>query len=253
MTEAARRENTDVAVTPYLILGFAVLLLGLLLRAPASLMQKALPATLPLQVQAWGGTLWQGQAAFRQGDEDGFLRWQLQPARLLTGKAALQLQAQGALALAGTLEIGPGTWRLQELRGDVPARLLQSLLPPGWSLPGSVEADAVELARKGSDKGPWLAAAGSLHWGGGAMQFNLSGQPQGATLPPLLATLALDGETLVLGLSEAASQQALAETRIAPDGSVETKLRERLLRYSGRSGGNDPDAVVVTMAQKPRP
>lgn len=252
MTEAARRENNDVALTPYLLLGFSVLLLALLLRAPASLLQKALPASLPLQVQAWGGTIWTGQAAFRQGEEGGFLRWQLQPARLLAGKAALQLQAQGALSLAGRLELAPGAWRLQDLRGDVPARLLQSLLPSGWNLPGSVEADGVGLARQGSAKGPWTAAAGSLNWAGGAMQFNLSGQPQGATLPPLQAHLKLDGETLVLNLIEAASQQALAETRIAPDGSMETKLRERLLRYSGRTGGNDPDAVVVTMAQKPR-
>ncbi|MDF3029877.1 MAG: hypothetical protein K0R03_435 [Moraxellaceae bacterium] len=252
MSEAARREESSFALTPYLILGFVVLLLALVLRAPASLLQKALPATLPLQVQAWGGTVWNGQMSVRQGGEDSFVRWRLQPTRLLLGKAALQMQVRGALDLAGTLELGTKSWRLQGLRGEVPAQMLQAVLPSGWNLPGNVQAEQVELARKGRDRGPWQAAAGELRWGGGAMQFNLGSQPQGANLPPLVASLGLDGETLVLSLSEAAGRQTLAEARVAPDGAVETKLRERLLRYAGRTSGTDPDAVVVTMAQKPR-
>lgn len=251
MTEAARREDA-IALTPYLILGFVCLLVALLLRAPASLIEKALPKGLPLQVQAWGGTLWHGQAAVQQGNESGVLQWQLKPLRLLTGTAALQLQTQGALDLAGTLELGSGRWRVEQLRGEIPARLLQAALPPGWSLPGSVQAENVELARRGSASGPWLAASGRLLWAGGAMQYNLGSQSQGATLPPLEATLTLDGETLLVRLNEASGKQALAEARIAPDGTVETKLRERLLRYSGRTSGTDPDAVVVTAAQKPR-
>ncbi|MFZ5561986.1 MAG: type II secretion system protein N [Pseudomonadota bacterium] len=252
MTEVAQREAAALAVTPYLLLGCVVLVLALLARAPASLLQKALPAALPVQVQAWGGTVWNGQAVFRQGAEEGFLQWQLLPLRLLTGKAALQMQARGALDMAGVVELGPGSWRLQALHGEMPARLLQALLPPGWSLPGSVQAEQVALARKGS-RGPWRQASGRLLWGGGAMQFNLGGHPQGATLPPLQAGLALEGETLVLSLSEAANHQVLAEARMAPDGTVETRLRERLLRYAGRSSGTDPDAVAVTLSQKPRP
>ncbi|MDF2445128.1 MAG: ral secretion pathway protein [Moraxellaceae bacterium] len=250
MSDAARRKENVPALTPYLILGFIVLLLALVARAPASLLQKAVPASLPLQVSAWGGTLWHGQAEFRQGPEAGFLRWDLQPSRLLRGRLGFSTRAQGALQLSGTVDLGLGGWRLQGLRGDVPVRFFQSLLPPGWSLPGSLEAEQVMLARQGLGNGAWAAASGGLRWAGGAMQYNLSGQPQGATLPPLQALLRLDKETLVVTLGEAAG--TLAEVRIAPDGTVETRLRERLLRYSNRTSGADPDAVVVTSTQKPR-
>jgi hypothetical protein len=248
MTDAARRKEDAPALTPYLILGFVLLLLALVARAPASLLQKAVPAGLPLRVNAWGGTLWHGQAELLQGTESGFLRWDVRPARLLAGRLAFATQAQGALSLNGGVELGFGGWRIENLRGDVPVSMLQSLLPAGWNLPGEVQAEDVLLARKGMSDGAWQAAGGRLRWAGGAMQYNLSGQPQAATLPPLTATLRLEKDTLVVNLAEAAG--TLAEVHLAPDGNVETRLRERLLRYSGRTGGPDPDAIVVTTRQK---
>lgn len=250
MTDAVRRTEDAPALTPYLILGFIVLLAALVMRAPASLLQKAVPAGSPVQVSAWGGTLWQGQALLRQGAELGFLRWDLQPLDLLRARLVLATRAQGALQLAGTVELAPGSWRLQGLRGEVPVRLFQGVLPPGWNLPGSLEAEQVLLARQGVDRGAWRAASGRLRWAGGPMQYSLSGQPQGATLPPLEALLGLEQDTLVVTLAESAG--TLAEVRLAPDGTIETRLRERLLRYSGRTAGPDPDAVVVTTSQKPR-
>lgn len=250
MTDAARGKDSVPALTPYLLLGLLLLLLALVARAPASLLQKALPAALPVQAAAWGGTVWHGQAALRQGAETGFLRWDLQPKRLLAGRIALAVRAQGPLQLTGTLELGLGGWHLQGLRGDVPVSLFQSLLPPGWNLPGSLDAEQLQLARAGLRQGVWRAASGRLRWGGGAMQYNLSGQPQGATLPPLEAVLRVEKDALVVTLAESAG--ILAEVRLAPDGAVETRLRERLLRYSQRTAGPDPDAVVVTTAQRPQ-
>lgn len=250
MTDAARGKDSVPALTPYLVLGFLALLLALVARAPASLLQKAVPAALPMQVTAWGGTVWHGQAELRQGAEAGFLRWDLQPKRLLAGRIALAVRAQGALQLTGTLELGLGGWQLRGLRGDVPVGLFQSLLPPGWNLPGRLVAEQVQLSRTGLKKGAWQVAGGQLQWPGGAMQYNLSGQPQGATLPPVTAVLGVEKDVLVVRLSEAAG--TLAEVRLAPDGAIETRLRERLLRYSQRTSGSDPDAVVVTTAQKPQ-
>lgn len=252
MTEAARRKEDAFALTPYLVLGVFVLLLALVVRAPASLLQKALPESSPLRVAAWGGTVWNGQAAFLQGGESGQVRWQLRPRRLLSGRLAFATRAQGALDLEGTAELGLGGWQLQNLRGDVPLGLFQSMLPPGWTLPGSVQAEQVQLARSGFGDGAWLAASGRLRWPGGPMQYTLGSRPQGITLPPLVAVPRLDGDALVLSLNEEAGNLALAEVRIGADGAMETRLRERLLRYSNRSSGGDPDAVVVTMRQKPR-
>ena len=252
MTDAVGREVKAAVLTPYLVLGFFLLMLALLLRAPASLLQKNLPAGSSLTVSAWGGTVWDGQAAFSLGQDTGFLRWKLRPQRLLAGRLAADVQAQGALELAGALELGHQAWKIEGLRGELPSRLLQALLPPGWELPGNVRAEALSVARNGRDKGPWTAAGGQLLWAGGSMQYNVNGQPQGATLPPLAVSLRLDGDALVLALNEKAGNLGLATVYLSADGQVETRLRERLLRYSSGyhgSGGADPDAVVVTAKQ----
>lgn len=246
MLDAARRDDSSFALTPYLILGFVALLLALFIRAPASLLQKVAARALPVQVLAWGGTLWDGQAQVVQAGTDGFWRWQVQPAALLHGALGLQVHGEGALSLQGRLERGLGGWQARDLRGEVPAQLLQPLLPPGWTLPGSIRLEAVQLARGAGVRGAWKAAGGQLRWEGGAMQYNLGSQPQSATLPPVVASLRLDGDRVLVSLVEAAGGGALADVRVSADGAVESRLRERLLKYSGRTSGADPDAVVVT-------
>ncbi|MDI1300568.1 MAG: type II secretion system protein N [bacterium] len=251
MTDAVGREVKAAALTPYFILGLFLLVLALLVRAPASLLQKALPASLPLTVSAWGGSVWNGQAAFSLAQDAGYLHWTLQPRRLLAGRLAADVQAQGAVDLSGTLELGRQAFRVEGLRGELPSALLRSLLPPGWELPGNVRAEALTVARDGRRAGAWTAASGQLLWAGGPMQYNMNGQPQGATLPPLVVNLRLDGDALVLTLSEKAGNLGLATVHLGAGGQVETQLRERLLHYSpGYHGsGAAPDAVVVTSRQ----
>lgn len=252
MTDAVRHEEKAVSLTPYLLLGLLALLLALVARAPASLLQKAVPAGAPVQVSAWGGTLWQGQAALLLGESRGFLEWKLQAKRLLAGCLAADISSRGEMTLAGHVELGRSSWALSNVHGDIPAPLLQALLPPGWSLPGSLQAENIALARQGQSQGPWRAAGGRLRWAGGPMQYRVESQTQSATLPALLVELRLEGETLVLVLNEAAGGLGLAQLRLEPDGMVETRLRERLLRYTPgyRSSGGDADAVVVTARQK---
>lgn len=250
-TDVVAQEVKAAVLAPYFVLGFCLLVLALVVRAPASLLQKALPANLPLVASAWGGTIWDGQMAFSLSGDAGFLRWKLQPKRLLAGRLAVDVQAQGGLALAGSVELGRRAWAIQNLRGELPSTLLQAVLPPGWSLPGNVQAEALSVARNGRDKGAWTTAGGQLLWAGGPMQYNMNGQAQSATLPPLAVNLRLDGDVLVLVLNERAGNLGLALVRLSADGQAETQLRERLLRYSPgyHSSGGDPDAVVVTAKQ----
>jgi len=248
MSGAVQSAEPRGGLTPWLLLGLGALLLALLLRAPASLLQKALPSSPTLRVSAWGGTLWNGQMAWSQGDAQGLLHWHLTPWRLLTGRAQADIRSEGAVPLTGKVALGWQALDVHQLQGGVPVALLQAVLPPGWRLPGVLRAEGFELARAGWRSGPWTAAGGQLAWDGGALQFSLNGQIQQAVLPPLLITPRLDGDTLVLTLSEAGSGLGLALLRLLPDGQVETQLRERLLRYNPayHSSGGDPDAVVVT-------
>ncbi len=252
MTDAVRPDEKAVSLTPYLLLGFLALLLALLARAPASLLQKAVPAGLPVQVSAWGGTVWQGQAGLQLGGQPGFLEWRLLPKRLLAGRLAMDLQSRGEMTLSGHAELGTSSWALSRLQGDIPSSLLQALLPPGWSLPGAVQAENLALARRGHGSGAWTAAGGRLRWAGGPMQYRLENQTQAATLPALVVNVLLEGDTLVLALNEEAGNLGLALLRLQADGTVEARVRERLLRYTPgyRSSGGDADAVVVTVRQK---
>lgn len=235
-------------LTPWMLLGLGALLFALLLRAPASLLQKALPSSPELQVTAWGGTVWNGQMAWSQGELQGLLHWRLTPWRLLMGSAQADIRAEGAAPLTGKVTLGWKALAVRQLQGEVPATLVQGLLPPGWQLPGVLHAEGLEVARAGRTAGAWTAAGGQLVWGGGPVRFSLDGQMQQAVLPPLRIAPRLDGETLVLTMSEAGNGQGLALLRLLPDGQVETQLRERLLRYNPayHSNGGDPDAVVVT-------
>jgi hypothetical protein len=243
--------NSSDAFASYLLWTLLALVLAMLVQAPASLLKKALPATLPVQVQAWGGTLWNGQADWQQGSLQGQLRWQLRPWQLLLGHASADIDLEGDVPLKGRLTVGAGgSWSAEDLSGTIPAELLRPVLPAGWDLPGSLRADKLSLSRAGLHKGNWRAGSGSLHWQGGAMTFDLNGQPASATLPPVMLGLKLEGDTVVLGLVEEAGQLSLAELRAGSDNMLETRVRQRLLAYSpSYHGQGSPDQIVVTAKQ----
>jgi hypothetical protein len=235
-------------VMPWLLSGLLLLVLFLVARAPASLLQRVMPAVPALQVSAWGGTVWQGQAAWSQQASSGVLSWQLKPWWLLAGRVQTDVRSQGTVPLQGVVTVGWRRLDVEQLNGQVPVSLLQLVLPPGWQLPGVVTAVNFGVSRAGWREGAWRAAEGALSWEGGTVQLPISGQPLQLTLPPLRLSPVLEGDSLRLAMTEAGSGLALAEAVVAADGQVETRVRERLLRYSPshRSSGADPDAVVVS-------
>lgn len=248
MTDSARADETGFPLTSWWLLGLLLLLVALVVRAPASLLQKAVPRQAGIQVSAWGGTVWSGQAAWEQAGARGMVRWTLAPSRLLLGRIEADIRSDGGVPLRGTVVAGPGRFEVRHLQGAIPAALFQSLLPPGWRVPGVVRAEQLGVARAGLRQGAWTAAAGEMTWEGGALELVLSGQAQQMALPPVRLVPGVEQGALVLVLAEAASGLGLARLRVAPDGGVQTEVRERLLRYnpSYRSSGADPDSVVVT-------
>lgn len=242
-------DSKGQSLTPYLLLGLLALVFALLAGVPASLMKKALPAPLASHVAAWGGTVWNGQAAWQADGEAGQLRWKLNPWRLFLGQLSAQVESQGALQLTGRVALGFGGWSLSELKGQVPGALVRRAMPGGWDMPGDLRAENVAVGRKGM-KGAWTQAGGRLLWNGGAMRYSINGQTQEASLPPLALGLRLDNDTLSLQLVEQAGNLGLAAVRIGPDNMAETQLRQRLLGYTpGYRGQGAPDQVVVTAKQ----
>lgn len=236
------------SLLPWLLLGLLLLVLFLVVRAPASMLQRFVPPGPVMQVSAWGGTVWRGQAAWSQQGTGGLLSWQLQPWWLVAGRVQVDIHSEGAVPLQGWVRMGWQQFEVRGLQGEVPVSLLQVALPPGWQMPGVVRAINFGAARAGWREGAWTAAEGELAWEGGTLQLPMAGQQMQLTLPAVRITPRLEGESLLLVLAEAASGLALAEARLLPDGQVETQVRERLLRYSPshRSSGADPDAIVAS-------
>lgn len=248
MSDSAQDASVRFPMTPWLLMGLLLLLVALIVRAPASLLQKVVPAGSPARVTDWGGTVWAGQAAWRQETAQGLLRWTVSPWWLLAGRMQADVRSAGAVPLQGRVTLGPGRLQLQGLQGEIPTAVLQALLPQGWQLPGVVRARGFGVGRQGVKQGDWTLATGELAWEGGVLQLVLNQQVQQMTLPPVRIVPQLEGGALVLVMSEASSGMGLAQLRLLANGQVETQVRERLLRYNPtyRSSGTDPDAVVVT-------
>lgn len=248
MTDFARATPAPFFLTRWLLLGLLLLVVALLVRAPASLLQKAVPAHAGVQVTAWGGTIWHGQAVWQGAGAHGLLRWDVAALQLLMARVVADVRADGISPLQGRLILAPGQAELREVQGALPAALLRSLLPAGWQLPGEVRAEGLGVVRAGLRQGAWTGASGALVWGGGPVQLLLNGQLQQMTLPGVRLVPGVEGEALVLVLAESVSGLGLARLVLGADGRVQTELRERLLRYNPayRSSGSDPDAIVVT-------
>lgn len=82
----------------------AVFLISLIALAPATLLQRFIPADSPLQLSQLSGRLWKGNAkqTIYQGRNLGSLDWNLKPLSLLTGKLgsdfklnSTEIQAEG--------------------------------------------------------------------------------------------------------------------------------------------------------------
>lgn len=233
----------------YGLLALAVLLLGVLIQAPAGLLKRFWPTGSPVQAVAWGGTLWNGQVMLRQGERNAQLLWNWQPLALFKGTLGAHLEVQGPAAMQANAAYGAAGWRVSQLNGVLPGDLVQQALPAGWSLPGDLRAESVTVARAGVAGGDWKQADGSLHWQGGAMHYSLEGQAQEANLPPMALRLSLAGNALLLDLQEE-NGAALGSVQLGADNVAETRLRQRLLEYTpGYHGQGAPDQVVVTVKQ----
>lgn len=245
----AQESSADSA--SYVFWGMLALVVAMLIQAPASLLKKALPVGMPVAVTAWGGSVWHGQMAWQENDQQGQLAWDIRPWRLLTGKLGVDFALTGDVQLAGQAGLGlGGSWQVSGVSGTVPANALRPFMPAGFNLPGSVRLSGVGLGRAGLAKGAWRSAEGTLHWQGGTLTFDLNGQQTTATTPPLFLQLQIEGDALAASLMQESDRAALASVKLHSNSIMETSVLQRLLAYSpGYHGNGGPDQVVLTASQ----
>jgi hypothetical protein len=64
---------------PWVLVGVLLLVLFLVARAPASLLQRVVPINAGPAGVGMGGTVWQGQAEWVQQGASGLLSWRIKP------------------------------------------------------------------------------------------------------------------------------------------------------------------------------
>lgn len=162
-----------------IVAGTASFLLTSVAYLPASLLAKLLPASLPVQMQDVGGTLWQGHAiqVTWQNQTLKQLQWHWHAWPLLQGKVAMELTA---LPAAGGVVEANCTWGLLNHRlqcdplafKDIPASVLnpyaQRLLVPPLS--GAFQGNALAVAWQAGQQG-LPAVQGEIIWQGAGVQM----------------------------------------------------------------------------------
>lgn len=245
---------------PHFLLAVLVYLALLLAWAPASLLAWALPRFT--QQVVWldqaEGSVWRGQAGVRvqpaAGPELqlGRANWQFRPLDLFAGRLGYQLELAGAgIDAVATLRAGGQGGALQDVRAELPARMLGqfwpdlALLQPG----GRVVLQASSLAF-GRDKVDgqatlrWLdAASGRMDQALGNYRAELEGTDQG-----LAIKLSTEGGALVLqGTGQWTPQgglKFLGTARPAPDSRTEL---EGLLSLIGPAQADGSRAIRIDL------
>lgn len=169
-----------------LLLVLLVIAVVVVVLLPARLvLEKAMPANAPVQLEDVSGTVWKGRAGrvLRNGDDLGVLGWKVHPRSLLSGVIDADVildgpvyRGQGRVARAGD-----GTLRMSDVDASFPASRLEPMLDiPALNLLGQVEVklDTLELQ---NNRVP-TALKGSARWRDAAV----SGQEQ-ATFGTLVA------------------------------------------------------------------
>lgn len=234
----------------YGLLALLLIIPALIVQMPSSVMAYFIPKNLPVEIEAFGGTVWNGQVRINQAGESIQLQWRLKPLQLLSAKVSLDVEAQGALNLRGQLAYGLAGLGLTQLNGAIPSRVAAPYLPRGWSVPGELIVEGVDVFRVSPMSGEWRHADGLIRWQGGELSFNLNGQQQSAQVPPVALSLAAQDGALNLALDQ---QQggALALLSLSASNLLETQVRHRLLSYSSSyRGQGSPDQVVVSSKQQ---
>lgn len=225
-----------------------VLLVSLLLHAPASVLAPRLASAspLPLVDPAFGGTLLSGQLQMQQQGLPLYLAWQLRLDAWWHLAYGADILVAGPVALKANWlkRLGGWTFSVSDVRtpaGDA-SWLQPELVLPAW------RSSQMTFGR--DSNGNWSEGSGELQTEGGLLRMNLQGQIQEMQIPAAALRWRVVNNNLVGELRQRDDGGALAAITLTADQRIQWQVRERLLRLkSGYLGRNDLDLVVLTVSE----
>ena len=228
-----------------------MLLMSLLLHAPASLLAARLTPLLAAAGATsggitMGGTLLDGQLQVQRQSQPLYVAWQLQLGALWRLAYGADIHLAGPLALQADWQKRPGSWSLvltdvKTQAGDA-SWLQPQLVLPSW------RSSQMQFSR--AIDGDWQSGSGQLQTEGGLLRVNLQGQLQEMQIPASVLRWRVVNKNLVGELRQQADDGALAAITLTADQRIQWQIRERLLRLKpGYLGRNDLDLVVLTVSE----
>jgi hypothetical protein len=224
------------------ILG-SVLFLGILVvRAPAGLLPRLIPAEAPVALLSTSGTLWQGRGILLvEGATIGDLHWSFRPVTLLTGEIAYDVALSGEhIDLGGRAATGLRNTSAAA-SGTIGAPFVNRWLAPyDIRLDGLFRVDDIRVTMSGQRVN---GIAGKLEWNGGPVTYYLSGKLFNSTLPPMRAELGPGPEAIAFAEGDSTP---LLMAELQSNGFAKIGVTKYLTKLLGNPWpGGDPDHAVV--------
>ena len=242
-----KSDDKEAKAYNWVLLASVLLVIFLIVQAPARIIANFLPNTTRSMLQAWGGTIWSGQVNGQYQGVLGQIRWQFEPLALLKLKLGIKLDViTNASELSGQLLWRGSSVQLLDAKGQIASNELQLLLS-GWQLPQAPVV--IKHLTVSYDNQAWQNSQGTIFWQGGALDYVLEGQRHHINLPAVSINVKNDQKNLELALKDTQQDVNLA-TFIVRGSMLESRLTQRLLSYAPNYRGvAEPDAIVVTSTQ----
>ncbi len=234
----------------YVVVGVVVFLgIGIAL-LPARLVDQALQPVQGVDLTEPAGTVWHGSAGlWLDGRQLGRLQWQFMPATLLNLKPGYHYTLLGdGIALQGRVLGNTGSAELLVL-GSLDGSAVQPWLAPyNIRVGGELTTDDLQLSGILRD-GTLIAvedASGELHWSGGPVTWELSGNTHSNTLEAMTARLQPTKSGARATVYPQGGQTPLLIAENLPDGFVKIGITRLFTKLLGQPyPGSEPDHAVV--------
>lgn len=217
---------------------------------PARLVDQALQPVPGIDLTEPAGTVWNGSAGlWLDGRQLGLLQWQFTPATLLSLRPGYRYTLLGdGIALQGRVLGNTGSAEVMVL-GTLDASAVQPWLAPyNIRVGGEFSTDELRLSGILTD-GVMTAvedASGELHWSGGPVTWELSGNTHSNTLEALTARLQPTEFGARATVYRQDGQTPLLVAENLPDGFVKIGITRLFTKLLGQPyPGSEPDHAVV--------
>ncbi|MGQ1357488.1 type II secretion system protein N [Acinetobacter baumannii] len=194
------------------------------------------------------GNIWQGQADWHRGALRGTIHWKTRPLDLLLLRFAADVDIHsGNTQLTGIMAYGFGKKVIvRDMNGQIAPETLKQIVNWQWPV-NSIQLKDIQFNYK-KEQG-FAAVDGQLHWGGGALIYNIGDHQDRMNMPSLSGQLTDQNGQLQVDIRDQRNQK-MANLLLDANMMLDVQLTQRLLlnvpSYDGKAG---LDTFVISSRQ----